>query len=937
MTMSCHFPISGRVVCKTCLRCKIENVRICIECFQLNGDNEADRILNQKYVTNIMAPSHSNFSSDATNQMDSPKSMAIKTQNLYEQGMRHIERERSKTNNPYLPSLTAHALSQHNQANAPLPALHTLNVKPSTLNAERSGISMVSTTSTVPIPVSLLDRTTNAPLPTADEPVQRIPSPLARAALAEEDEPEDSLDEMEHITNHIGDHRENDEMRNQRHSLSGSRPSQHSRHSGPSEHSRQSQRRSFRQRKPKGMHHKRSANSIDDVDLSQLQPEPISMVSTTEPSTTSTTSSRRDRKRRNGISPIHSIDPKELNAFNDSLTANDGDTALNKALNGDFAPISGRRYSANTVSRIKWLEDSEGVFAVNGSKMKLYEDQTDLLSQIKKSEPMILRLDGYSFGLFTDKMEKPFDDRFHSAMVNTACDLLKELEPFTALVHSDEILLIFPSTHSKAKGGYLFGGKVTKILSIVCSMASVRLMYHLRRMEWTECDKSTDSLHRNGSQSVSSPSMAMRQHIESGMVAFNGKCFNVIDDGTIFEYVVWRLQSNLRGYRKILTAGNEFCHGTVVKKEKYMDSRRSSRQSMKGRKGAKRSSQRERIRITSCCVPIESRATQYTEMLLSKFWSPELLRKSQLLGGNAMSDAVGDGPDGDQTTKMDEEREYQTMIIHKGDGDDHGNDGKTTSKQRRSVDENEEMMEYQTMLIHDDVRTQRGVHGPVPPTKSNLKCKSKSKARDRKSSKPTKATKSGTSTPSRKETSTGNSPSYSRYGTGSERRGKVKAPFTANTTYPKRKSLPKPNTGTVSSIAASFERETRRQTDPTFANMEAYDGPIYDTMVVHYDKENSNVPEMVQKAKSAHIMNSGLTKTMAAKQKRRRSVPKPAAENPNYQYNKTIDLERNKSTGSIQGDIGGLTIMASSPKPQSTKERIKFINDRLQQKMHQEM
>jgi len=84
-------------------------------------------------------------------------------------------------------------------------------------------------------------------------------------------------------------------------------------------------------------------------------------------------------------------------------------------------------------------------------------------------------------------------------------------------------------------------------------------------------------------------------------------------------------------------------------------------------------------------------------------------------------------------------------------------------------------------------------------------------------------------------------------------------------------------------------------------------------------------------------MNSGFTKTMASKQQRRRSVPKPAAENPNYQYNKTIDLERNRSIGSINGDIGGMQISPSSPKPQSTSERIKFMNDRLQQKMHHEM
>jgi len=57
--------------------------------------------------------------------------------------------------------------------------------------------------------------------------------------------------------------------------------------------------------------------------------------------------------------------------------------------------------------------------------------------------------------------------------------------------------------------------------------------------------------------------------------------------------------------------------------------------------------------------------------------------------------------------------------------------------------------------------------------------------------------------------------------------------------YPKRNSLPEPNTGCVSSIAATFEASTRKRkhhTDPTFGNMEQYD-----TMLVHYDKENGNL------------------------------------------------------------------------------------------------
>merc|ERR1711920_454682 len=118
--------------------------------------------------------------------------------------------------------------------------------------------------------------------------------------------------------------------------------------------------------------------------------------------------------------------------------------------------------------------------------------------------------------------------------------------------------------------------------------------------------------------------------------------------------------------------------------------------------------------------------------------------------------------------------------------------------------------------------------------------------------------------------------------------------------------MPAANTGSVSSMAAHFEKNAKRRTptnnaaDPTFGNME-----LYDTMVVHYDKENNSVPDMVQRAKKDELMRKGLriNKTQTAKQKRmeerRRSEPRPASQNPNYQYNKTIDVKRKSVDGHL--------------------------------------
>merc|ERR1740123_2974213 len=101
-------------------------------------------------------------------------------------------------------------------------------------------------------------------------------------------------------------------------------------------------------------------------------------------------------------------------------------------------------------------------------------------------------------------------------------------------------------------------------------------------MEWP--DAVVDTVDTVNGHKHTAAKGSMRRQIENGMIAFNGRCFNVPSDECLFEYVVWRLQCNLRGHRKMRTVGNDFCHGTLVKKEKYMDSRRSSRHSMKARK-----------------------------------------------------------------------------------------------------------------------------------------------------------------------------------------------------------------------------------------------------------------------------------------------------------------------------------------------------------------
>jgi len=95
--------------------------------------------------------------------------------------------------------------------------------------------------------------------------------------------------------------------------------------------------------------------------------------------------------------------------------------------------------------------------------------------------PLIVRLDGKNFHNLASRcgLTKPFDERFHLAMVGTAGDLMTETGLNISLVHtaSDEISLLF------LRNAHLpFNGRIEKILSILPSYASSSLQARLRNI-----------------------------------------------------------------------------------------------------------------------------------------------------------------------------------------------------------------------------------------------------------------------------------------------------------------------------------------------------------------------------------------------------------------------------------------------------------------------
>ena len=119
-----------------------------------------------------------------------------------------------------------------------------------------------------------------------------------------------------------------------------------------------------------------------------------------------------------------------------------------------------------------------------GERMKMYEKAME--RRIEEGNVFIVRLDGHSFSKFTKSMHQPWDSKFTAAMAMTAADLLKEFQPTTAYVQSDEISLTFFPIKSKNNDRewepYIFNGRIQKIVSVMAGFASARFNHHLQQL-----------------------------------------------------------------------------------------------------------------------------------------------------------------------------------------------------------------------------------------------------------------------------------------------------------------------------------------------------------------------------------------------------------------------------------------------------------------------
>lgn len=110
-----------------------------------------------------------------------------------------------------------------------------------------------------------------------------------------------------------------------------------------------------------------------------------------------------------------------------------------------------------------------------GDRMKMYEGM-EAARRLMPTLPVIARLDGRSFHSFTRGMNRPFDARFSSCMIDTSLALLKETGACMAYTQSDEITLAWHSTNHKSQ--IWFDGRIAKMTSQLAAQTTL-IFYRL--------------------------------------------------------------------------------------------------------------------------------------------------------------------------------------------------------------------------------------------------------------------------------------------------------------------------------------------------------------------------------------------------------------------------------------------------------------------------
>ena len=126
---------------------------------------------------------------------------------------------------------------------------------------------------------------------------------------------------------------------------------------------------------------------------------------------------------------------------------------------------------------------------MNKGRKKMAEKDTlgDILKAFEGTEagrsampglPIVARLDGRSFHTFTKGLERPFDNRLSSAMIETTRYLVDQTNADLGYTQSDEITLFWKNDKA-IDNNMLFGGRFQKLVSILAAMGTSRFTFEI--------------------------------------------------------------------------------------------------------------------------------------------------------------------------------------------------------------------------------------------------------------------------------------------------------------------------------------------------------------------------------------------------------------------------------------------------------------------------
>ena len=185
-----------------------------------------------------------------------------------------------------------------------------------------------------------------------------------------------------------------------------------------------------------------------------------------------------------------------------------------------------------------------------GDRMKRYEEESKSVILIPPEAGYVIRADGHCFSKFTKGLDKPFDNNFRNAMVQTTEDVMHEFGANTAYTHSDEITLIFAPQKSDdgIKRVHHFNGRVMKIVGLISGYISGRFNYHIANQDWSDAEYTKH----------------VREKMMSHCAYFDARLVMFPKEVEIVNHMIWR--STYDCYRNGIST---LAHAFLTKSEMY--------------------------------------------------------------------------------------------------------------------------------------------------------------------------------------------------------------------------------------------------------------------------------------------------------------------------------------------------------------------------------